>query len=210
MSVAGVVRGAGRWLLGALVIAVLIVGGVLVRGYQVAAKNDRGQVDAIVVLGAAQYNGRPSEVLQARLDHAAELFGDKVAAHIVTIGGNKTGDRTTEGAAGAKYLADKRGIDSSSLLAVPVGSDTLTSLRAASVVLEQHGWHRIVLVTDPAHAYRAQRIAEDLGLVVGVSSVTRGPAVAPDVQTRYHLRETAGLLFYLVLGGSSGSTDSVL
>ena len=193
-------------------LAVLIVAGVFVRGHQIAAHDDRAAVDAIVVLGAAQYNGRPSPVLQARLDHARLLYEAGVAPRIVTIGGNKIGDRTTEGAAGAAYLSEQLGLADTNdvLTAVPTGNDTLTSLRAAASVLEARGWTRVVLVTDPAHAYRAQRIAEDLGLDAGVSSATEGPAVAADVQWRYHLRETAGLLYYLVLGGSSGSTDSVL
>lgn len=212
MGTTAVLRTAGRWVAGAALLAALIVGGVFVRGFQVAGHDDRGRVDAIVVLGAAQYNGRPSPVLQARLDHARELYAAGVAPRIVTIGGNKVGDRTTEGAAGAAYLADKLGLTQPDgvLTAVPTGNDTLTSLRAATSVLAGRGWTHVVLVTDPAHAYRAQRIAEDLGLTAGVSSVTDGPAVEADVQWRYHVRETAGLLYYLVLGGSSGSTDSVL
>lgn len=212
MSATAVLRAVGRIVAGAAVFAVLIVAGVFVRGYQVAGHDDRDRVDAIVVLGAAQYNGRPSPVLQARLDHARALYDAGVAPRIVTIGGNKIGDRTTEGAAGAAYLADQLGLAASNevLTAVPTGNDTLTSLRAAATVLDARGWTRVVLVTDPAHAFRAQRTAQDLGLDAGVSSVTEGPAVEADVQWRYHLRETAGLLFYLVLGGSSGSTDSVL
>lgn len=212
MSTTALLRAAGRCIAGAALLAVLIVGGVFVRGYQVAGHDDRGRVDAIVVLGAAQYNGRPSPVLQARLDHAQQLYEAGVAPRIVTIGGNKVGDRTTEGAAGAAYLAEQLGIAAPDdvLTAVPTGNDTLTSLRAAAKVLDSRGWTRVVLVTDPAHAYRAQRIAEDLGLTAGVSSVTEGPAVEAAVQWRYHVRETAGLLYYLVLGGSSGSTDSVL
>lgn len=212
MSATAVLRAVGRIVAGAAVFAVLIVAGVFVRGYQVAGHDDRDRVDAIVVLGAAQYNGRPSPVLQARLDHARALYDAGVAPRIVTIGGNKIGDRTTEGAAGAAYLADQLGLAASNevLTAVPTGNDTLTSLRAAATVLDARGWTRVVLVTDPAHAFRAQRIAQDLGLTAGVSSVTEGPAVEAAVQWRYHLRETAGLLYYLVLGGSSGSTDSVL
>lgn len=203
-----VLRALGRMVAGALVLCLLIAGGVLWRGYQVAAEDDRTPVAAIVVLGAAQYNGRPSPVLQARLDHAAALYRAGVAPHVVTLGGNRSGDRTTEGAAGAAYLADALG--EAAVTAVPEGTDTLTSLEAAAVQLRARGWTRVVLVTDPAHAYRSQRMAQDLGLDAGVSSATSGPAVADDVQFRYHLREAAGLLFYLVLGGSSGSRDSVL
>ena len=92
-----------------------------------------------MVLGAAQYDGDPSPVFQARLDHAAELYRDGVAPRILTIGGGQTGDRTTEGAAGAAYLAEL-GIDRSALTAVGTGDDTLASLRAAEVLLTENGW----------------------------------------------------------------------
>ena len=99
-----------RYLGGAVLVAVLIVGGVTLRVIQIGHLDERSPADAIVVLGAAQYDGEPSPIFQARLDHAAALYRDGVAPRIVTIGGGQTGDRTTEGAAGAAYLADL-GID---------------------------------------------------------------------------------------------------
>ena len=123
-----------------LLVAVLIVGGVALRIVQVGQTDERTSADAIVVLGAAQYDGEPSPVFQARLDHAAELYRDGVAPRILTIGGGQTGDRTTEGAAGAAYLAEL-GIEPSALTAVGTGDDTLASLRAAEALLAENGWH---------------------------------------------------------------------
>jgi uncharacterized SAM-binding protein YcdF (DUF218 family) len=198
-----------RFVVGTFVVAVLVVAGVAVRTQVVAGQDDRRQTDAIVVLGAAQYDGDPSPVFRARLDHAAELFAARVAPVIVTVGGGQTGDATTEGEAGREYLADL-GIDPAALVAVGTGGDTLLSLRAAAPVLAERGWDSVTLVTDPTHAARAQRMAQDLGWDVTVSSVTAGPAVQDGVQVRYLVRETLGSLYYLLTGASSGAGTPVL
>src|SRR4051812_40997698 len=101
----GQVRTLPRYLLGVVLVSSLIVGGVAVRVVQTGSTDERAAADAIVVLGAAQYDGEPSAVFRARLDHAAELYREGVAPRILTIGGGRGGDRTTEGAAGADYLA---------------------------------------------------------------------------------------------------------
>ena len=199
----------GRYLAGAVLVAVLVVGGTALRVIQVGHQDQRAKADAIVVLGAAQYNGRPSSVYAARLDHAAALFDEGVAAHILTIGGGQAGDQVTEGEAGRRYLLSA-GIDARSLTSIGTGNDTLVSLRAADRVLMQRGWHSVVLVTDLWHAERSRLIASDLGLAVQVSSVTQGPVSAPGVEHRYVMRETLGTLFYLLTGGSSGAGSAVL
>ncbi len=199
----------GRYVAGTLLVAAVVIGGVAVRIIQVGHQDQRSPVDAIVVLGAAQYNGRPSPVYAARLDHAAELYRAGVARHIVTIGGGQPGDRVTEGEAGRAYLAGA-GISASALVAVGTGNDTLVSLRAAQVMLTEQGWRSVVLVTDPWHAERSALIASDLGLTVQVSSVTNGPSVAAGIEARYVVRETLGTLFYLLTGGSSGAGSAVL
>ena len=198
-----------RYLGGAVLVAVLIVGGVVVRVIQVGHFDQRATADAIVVLGAAQYDGDPSPVFQARLDHAAQLYRDGVAPRIVTIGGGQTGDRTTEGAAGADYLADQ-GIARSALTAVGSGDDTLASLRAAEVLLSENGWTSVVLVTDPWHAARSVLMATDLGLQVQVSPVDQGPSVRDGVESRYVIREALGVLYYRLTGGSSGAGSTVV
>ena len=202
-------RGVLRYLAGAVVVGSLVTVGVAVRVVQVGLTDQREPADAIVVLGAAQYNGTPSPVYQARLDHAAELYRAGVADQILTIGGGQPGDVTTEGEAGRQALIDA-GIPADSVTAVGVGNDTLVSLRAAAQVLDRNGWSSIVLVTDPWHAHRSQVMARDLGLQAQVSSVDEGPASRRAVIPAYVLRETAGTLFYLVVGGPSGAGSPVL
>lgn len=203
------VRVLGRYVAGALIVAVLIVGGVVLRVVQVGHHDDRARAQAIVVLGAAQYNGRPSDVYAARLDHAAELYRAGVAPAVLTIGGGQEGDRLTEGEAGRQYLA-AAGLPASALTAVGTGNDTLLSMRAADQVLAQRGWTSVVIVTDPWHSERSQLIARDLGLSVQVSPVASGPSTESGVAGRYVTRETLGTLFYLLTGGSSGAGSAVL
>jgi uncharacterized SAM-binding protein YcdF (DUF218 family) len=136
--------------------------------------DDRGPVDAIVVMGAAQYDGRPTPQFQARLDHALELWMNGVAPIIVTTGGNQPGDRFTEGGSGAKYL-NERGVDASSLIIEESGSTTRRSLLGVVELLRQRGAQHVVVVTEPFHALRSKLIAQDLGLRVALSSTRTSP-----------------------------------
>lgn len=200
-----------RYLGGAALIGLLVVAGTWVRVGQIGAQElsqAPGAVDAIVVLGAAQYDGDPSPVFRARLDRAGQLYRDGVAPRIVAIGGGQPDDRTTEGQAGVDYLA-ATGIDESALIAVGAGGDTLASLHAAEPVLAGNGWTSVVLVTDPAHSARSALMARDLGWTVQTAPVRDGPAVRADVQTEYRLRETLGILYYRVTGGPSGISAPV-
>lgn len=201
-----------RYLGGVVLVGLLILAGTWVRVGQIGERDlpAAGDTtpDAIVVLGAAQYDGAPSAVFRARLDHAAQLYRDGVASHLVTIGGGQPDDRTTEGQAGADYLVDA-GIDPAALTPVGVGTDTLASLRAAAPVLAEHGWTSVVLVTDPAHTARSAMMARDLGWTVRTSPVRDGPAVRANVQFEYRLRETLGVLYYRVTGGPSGLSAPV-
>jgi uncharacterized SAM-binding protein YcdF (DUF218 family) len=201
-----------RYLGGAALVGLLVAAGTWVRVGQIGAEeptaSSGGGVEAIVVLGAAQYDGDPSPVFRARLDRAAQLYRDGVSPHIVTIGGGRPGDRTTEGQAGVDYLA-AAGVDGSALTAVGVGADTLASLRAAEPILAGRGWTSVVLVTDPAHSARSALMARDLGWTVQTAPVRDGPAVRADVQTEYRLRETLGVFYYRVTGGSSGISAPV-
>ncbi len=197
-----------RYLAGTAVVLALIAGGTGWRTVRVAGEDQRAAADAVVVLGAAQYDGEPSPVFAARLDHAAELFRQGVADEVVVIGGGQAGDRTTEGQAGRDYLA-AAGLPEAALTAVPEGGDTLASLRAAAPVLAARGQSSVVLVTDPWHAARARLMATDLGLHVQVSPVQEGPALRDGIAVPYVLRETLGTLFYRLTGGSSGVGGTV-
>ena len=136
-----------------------------------ARQGDTRHSQAIVVLGAAQYNGRPSPVFKARLDHAATLYHDRVAPLIVVTGGKQTGDIFTEATSGANYLHDK-GIPDSAILRETTSHTSWESLLAAARVLRHRSEKQVVLVSDPFHALRIRSIANELGLDA-VTSPTR-------------------------------------
>ncbi|MCU1594668.1 MAG: hypothetical protein JWO12_2060 [Frankiales bacterium] len=191
-----------RRLLASIVLAVLVVVlGTAGRIWWIARADDHPRSDAIVVLGASQFDGRPSAVFKARLDHAAELFRQGVAPRIVTVGGGRKGDRFTEAQAGANYLSS---VGVTSVLAVGVGSDTLTSLKALKARFVASGWHSAVLVTDPWHSLRSRRMAQDLHIRAYTSPARTGPAVdGIGTEVRYVSRETAAYLYYRVFHRSS-------
>ena len=191
-----------RRVLAALVLLpVVVFGAAAARVWWVARQDDRPRSDAIVVLGASQFDGRPSAVFKARLDHAADLYRAGVAPRIVTVGGGRTGDRFTEAEAGKRYLATA-GV--TSVVAVGVGSDTLQSLKGLAAVCTAQHWKSVVLVTDPWHSLRSRTMAHDLGLSAATSPVRTGPAVASRAtEVRYVARESAAYLYYRVFHRSS-------
>jgi vancomycin permeability regulator SanA len=207
MTVGRAIRG----FLGAVVLsAVLVVAATVVRVWQVAREDNRPHSDAIVVLGASQYNGRPSEVFASRLQHALDLYKAGVAPRVVTVGGNRKGDQYTEAGSGAQWL-QQRGVPASALFPVEKGSDTLQSMQAASVVFKQHNWHSAVLVTDPWHELRSQKMAQDQGITAATSPTHSGPAVRTRAtELRYIARETAGYLYYRLFHASSESGPSAV
>jgi len=148
----------------ALVVAALgtaYLGVTAVQVWHAAAQDQAAPADAIVVLGAAQYDGRPSPVYRARLDHAADLYERGVAPLVVLTGGRRPGDRFTEAAAGAGYLM-RRGVPEDDLVLESGGSDSWSSLSAAARVLD--GRRDVVLVSSPYHALRIRHIAAEVGL----------------------------------------------
>lgn len=155
------------------VVAVVLVGYVAVTFVQVwraAGADDRSRTDAVVVLGAAQYDGRPSPVLRARLDHALGLYRDGVAPRIVLTGAKQPGDRFTEAFAGYRYLR-RAGVPDEDLVVVDDGHSTWDSLAAMARVARRRGWERLTLVSDAYHDRRLEGIAGELGLDVTVSPV---------------------------------------
>ena len=189
--------------LGALVLAALLLVGATAGAIWWTARHDaRPTSDAIVVLGSAQYDGVPSPIFEARLEHALRLWSDDVAPVIVTVGGKADGDRFTEAEAGAQYLSEA-GVPDDALLPVPEGVDTLESMRSVSAAFDERGWTTAVLVTDPWHAMRTQRMAEDTGIEAATSPTRQGPSVySRTTQVRYIFRETAAYLLYRATGES--------
>lgn len=187
-----------RVLVGAVLVAAFLVGGTAVRVWYVARVDDRRPVDAVVVLGAAQYDGEPSSVLAARLRQAKELYDEKLAPRIVTTGGSRAGDEYTEAEAGRNYLI-RRGVPPEDVVAVGEGTDTLGSLRAAAALAGREGWSSALVVSDPWHSLRARTMARDAGLEAWTSPTRSGPVVQTrETQARYIVRETAALLYYTI------------
>jgi uncharacterized SAM-binding protein YcdF (DUF218 family) len=193
----------------AVLASILVVASTALAIWWTARQDSRPASDAIVVLGSAQYNGVPSPILAARLEHALALYHAGVAPVIVTVGGKATGDQFTEAEAGRDYLA-AAGIPDDALLAVPKGADTLESMRVVSAAFDDRGWGSAVLVTDPWHAMRAQRMADDAGMKAESSPTRQGPAVQTrTTQFRYILRETAAYLLYRATGESVAGAPGI-
>ncbi|WP_245177052.1 YdcF family protein [Geodermatophilus sp. DF01-2] len=195
---------------GAVVLAVvLLVVSTATAIWWTARQDSRPASDAIVVLGSAQYNGVPSSIFEARLEHALALYEQGVAPMVVTVGGKAAGDQFTEAASGRAYLAGA-GVSEDALLAVEEGVDTLESMRAVAAVFDERGWDSAVLVTDPWHAMRAERMAEDAGIAADSSPTRQGPAVQTRAtQFRYILRETAAYLLYRATGESVAGAPGI-
>lgn len=140
----------------------------LVLVYSASGDADVSQADAIVVLGAAQYNGSPSNVLQERLDHAYNLYDDGVAPVIMTTGAGQEGDVTTEGLVGLEHLLG-RGVPESDILVIPEGTNSWEQLSASQFQMEQNGLDNVILVSDTYHSYRLLAIAHELGIEASVS-----------------------------------------
>ncbi len=177
-----VVSSVGVFLLGFLYVAVTFT-----QVWLASRGDDARPVDAIVVLGAAQYDGRPSPVLEARLDAALALYRDDLAPVIVTTGSNQEGDRFTQGFTGFTYLRDQ-GVPETDLRIVVDGTNTFEELNATANVLREEGLgQRVLLVSDPYHALRAVEIAREVGLEAWFSPTDL------DSSLRQLVRETAGV-----------------
>jgi uncharacterized SAM-binding protein YcdF (DUF218 family) len=203
-----------RWLarfgVGAVLVIGLVIGLTAFRVWQVARLDDRRPVDAVVVLGAAQYDGSPSPIFAARLRHAQQLYQDGFAPRIITVGGRRLGDGYTEAAAGRRYLVD-RGVPAKAVDAIGEGSDTLNSLQAVADAAARNGWHSALLVSDPWHSLRARTMARDCGLPSWTSPTRTGPVVQTrEIQVRYIVRETGALLFYRLTHASVETEGSGL
>ncbi len=154
-----------RWLgIVAIVLAVLLAYPAWL-GWRIWDQSHNDEVrpaDAIVVLGAAHYNGRPSPVLQARLDHALYLYGERLAERLIVTGGRGDGDELAEADAAEMYL-EAEGVPSGAILAEDEGTTTLESLERVHEMSARQGIDTVLLVSDPLHSERVKTMAEDLG-----------------------------------------------
>ena len=170
----------------------------LVQVYRTGRSDQARSVDAVVVMGAAQYDGRPSPQLAARLDHVVSLHDEGVAPLVVVTGGKQAGDRFTEAEASAQYLVE-RGVPAASIVMESSGRTTYESLAGAAELLAGRGLDSVLVVTDPYHALRSRLVAEEVGLTAYVSptptSVVRGGNSA-----RRHLAEAGAVALGRIVG----------
>ncbi len=164
-----------------------------------ASRDDQAQeAGAIVVMGAAQYNGDPSPVFEARLEHGRELYEQGLSDVVVVTGGRQEGDEFSEAQAGALWLQD-HGVPEEALRLEVQGRNSWESLAASARFLEEDGIDDVMIVSDPFHSKRLEEIASEVGLEAFVSPTTESP-VTGAAELRAMVRETAAVSVGRVLG----------
>ena len=148
-----------------------------------SSRDEARPAQAIVVLGAAQYAGKPSPVLRARLDHALELWNRHLASLLILTGGTGSGDTTSEAAVGRTY-ARKHGVPDSAILVETEGRTTSESMRAVAGMLEVRGLQSALLVSDPFHMLRLRILARRFGFTP-YTSPTRTSPISPNREERW-------------------------
>jgi uncharacterized SAM-binding protein YcdF (DUF218 family) len=185
-----------------LVVLVAVLVATFAAVWRAAHTDDASTVeraDAILVLGAAEYDGRPSPVFAGRLEHAQLLYDQQRAPLVMVLGGGQPGDITTEAEAGRDYLVEQ-GLPADAVVAEPVGHSTLESLRAAASYMRDHGLQSAFLVSDPWHNLRVRRMASDLGIDGFVSATWHSAATSEETRFEGYVRETFAYIYYRVFG----------
>jgi uncharacterized SAM-binding protein YcdF (DUF218 family) len=180
-----------RWViriaLGLLAVVVLYIGITFAQVWWASRQSDSSHASAIVVMGAAQWNGSPSPVLKGRLDHAADLYKQGVAPVVIVAGGKQPGDKETQGLVSFEYLRSKS-IPESAIKIEVDGTNSYEELSSTAFIMRQAGLLQdVVIVTDPYHAYRSAEIADEVGLSAHVSP-TKGRSTFSD-----YVRETGAV-----------------
>ena len=148
-----------------------------------SSRDEARPAEAIVVLGAAQYAGKPSPVLRARLDHALDLWNRHLASLMILTGGTGAGDTTSEAAVGRSYVR-KRGVPDSAIIEENAGRTTSESMRAVAGMLEVRGLHSALLVSDPFHMLRLRILARRFGFTPYTSPTQTSP-ISPNREARW-------------------------
>ena len=179
-----------------VIVLPLYVGG---RVWYTANHTEPVKSDAIVVLGAAQFDGVPSPILEARLLEAKKIFERELAPRILTVGSRAPGDRTTEAASGFSWLVDQ-GVAKKYVDSIPYGRDTFASTKSYVDVMKKLNLKTAIIVTDQYHCLRAVTMASDLGISATCAPTRTGPASTSNSSFRYLVRETGAYLAYVTLG----------
>src|SRR5215207_7926403 len=188
-------------LVAALLASVALIGYAAYRINAQGERDERQPADAIVVLGAAQFSGRPGGVFAARLDHAVQLWKGGLAPFLVVTGGKLPGDVTTEAAAARQWAID-HGVPAEAILGEDRGRTTLESIEAVGAMFREREFHSGLFVSDETHMLRVLRMASDQG-IQAFGSPTRSSPSDRDATRRQKalLHELAGLAAYYVGGG---------
>jgi uncharacterized SAM-binding protein YcdF (DUF218 family) len=198
-----VIRGVILFLTAGFILSILALVVLAIAIVNQARQDEAASADAIVVLGTAQWDGRPSTTFQARLDHAHGLYSAGHADLLVLTGGVAEGDVYSEAEVGANYLRSL-GVPDEHLLSVPIGLNSRESLEAASTELLARDRIRVILVSDAFHMFRVKQIASNLGLDPLGSPTTTSP-IRPGspAEQHYVVREIFAYLNYLFFDSSS-------
>ena len=202
LSAGGLQGAVLRVVLIAIVVLVGVAGYAAYRIWDQAGRDERRAADAIVVMGAAQYDGRPSPLFAARLDHAIALYHEGVAPRLIVTGGKREGDRTTEAASAREYML-AHGVPADAILAEDTSRTTLQSIRGVGALMEGSGLRSAVFVSDPTHMLRVLRMAADAG-IDAYGSPTRTSPLEGDASARIDatVHELGALGVYFITGES--------
>jgi len=182
-----------------LVLALIVPAFGLAQVWRAANNPIVREADVIVVLGAAQLNGKPGETLEARLVEAKRIYELGYAPLIITVGAGAPGDRTTEAASG-KYWLRMNGVPAKDIIAIEEGRDTLVSTKAFASIMKKRYVSDVIIVTDPYQCKRAMSMADDQGVVSTCSPVQTGPNTLAKSGYKYLLREASAYLAYITVG----------
>ncbi len=184
-----------------------VVGAIAVAAYtsfriwDQGGRDDSRPADAIVVLGAAQYNGRPSPLFQARLDHAIQLYEDGIAPILIVTGGKGLAGDVVSEAEVARAYAIEHGVPAEAILVEDRGTNTLESLKTVGTMLREQSLDTAVFVSDRTHMLRVLRMARDQGVTAYGSPTTTSPTESSVVeQVKDTIHEIGGLGLYFLTG----------
>jgi len=191
-----------RWAItAAITIAVaigLLIGSFIIAIYMQARSAEFTQVDAIIVLGTAQYNGVPSPDLKARLDEALAAYEEGLAPYIIVTGGKIEGDAYTEAETGLIYLTDN-GVPTSAILMEDQGRDSWQSMQGAAEILNARELERVLIISDGFHLFRLKVMARELGFTAFGRAASDSPIRRNgSSEFNYVLRETGATMLFLI------------
>jgi uncharacterized SAM-binding protein YcdF (DUF218 family) len=182
-----------------MTLIIAIPGYAIVMTWNAANNPTIRNAEVIVIPGAAQLDGRPGEVLLARLQEAKRIYDLGLAPLIITVGEGAPGDRTTEAASGASWLSSN-GVKRGDIVSLPIGRDTRTQTKVYVAEMKKRGLRNVIVATDPYHCQRTITMAEDLDAIASCSPVKSGPNSLEGSRLRYLIRESGAYLAYITLG----------